>query len=177
MTTAMHPLAEEYLGRLDRAAGALPPADRDELLAEIRGHLRAGLADTAGDADVRNLLEELGRPEDIVAAARSESGAPAAPAAATPPAAPASDSPWGVVEILAVLGLTVGTVLLPVVGPVAGLVLAWVSARWTRREKWVATALTALPVITVVLAAGMVVVSGSSSEVQVPTPVVEESRP
>ena len=77
------------------------------------------------------------------------------------------------------LGLTVGMFLVPVVGPVVGIVLVWVSARWTRKEKWVATALTTLPVLAVVLAAGMFVVSGSSSteDVRTPAPVVEESSP
>ncbi len=181
MTTTLHPLAEEYLERLERAASALPAPDRHELLTEIRGHLHAGLPEPAGDADVRNLLQELGRPEDIVAAARSESEplAGPGPAVTRPPAATGSDSPWGVVEILAVLGLTVGMFLVPVVGPVVGIVLVWVSARWTRKEKWVATALTTLPVLAVVLAAGMFVVSGSSSteDVRTPAPVVEESRP
>jgi hypothetical protein len=175
----MHPLAEEYLGRLDRAAGALPPADRDELLTEIRGHLRAGLADASGDADVRNLLESLGRPEDIVAAARSESAGPPVadqpawqpPSTGSPPPA----SPWGTVEILAVLGLTVGTFLLPVAGPAVGIVLVWVSARWTRREKTVATMLTVLPVLVITLGLAMFMTTGSSSDQNpVPGPVVSE---
>jgi uncharacterized membrane protein len=175
----MHPLAEEYLHQLGTAAQGLPPQERDELLAEIRAHLQAGLPDAPGDADVRNLLDSLGRPEDIVAAARSESGgAPVAdqpdwrpPPTVSPPPA----SPWGTLEILAVLGLTVGTFLLPVVGPAVGIVLAWVSERWTRREKPVATVLTVLPVIVLSLGLAMVVTTGSSSDPDpVPAPVVSE---
>lgn len=180
MTTTMHPLAEEYLHRLGTAAQGLPPQERDELLAEIRAHLQAGLPDTPGDADVRNLLDSLGRPEDIVAAARSESGGPPVadqPAWQPSPAgSPTTTSPWGTLEILAVLGLTVGTFLLPVVGPAVGIVLVWVSQRWTRGEKTVATVLTVLPVLVITLGLAMVVVTGSSSDQQgpVPGPVVSE---
>ena len=51
----------------------------------------------------------------------------------------------------AVMLLTVGAVFLPVVGPLIGLVLVWMSGEWTTREKWVATlivvVLLALPVL------------------------------
>ena len=54
-------------------------------------------------------------------------------------------SPWGGLEAAAVALLTAGTVLLPLVGPLAGVVLACLSPRWTRREKVVATVWTLLP--------------------------------
>ncbi len=146
----MHPLAEDYLARLATAAQTLGPHERAELLAELRSHLETGLATASTEADVRNLLEGLGSPEDVAAAALAEAGAPAPdPATDGPEAA----SPWGAVEILAVLGLTVGAFLLPVVGPLVGLVLAWVSVRWTRSEKVVATVLTLLPVLVLALGA------------------------
>jgi Domain of unknown function (DUF4190) len=65
------PLVDDYLRRLDAAASALPAHRRDELLSEIRDHLREALLQTpAGDkAAVRNVLERLGPPEEIVAAA------------------------------------------------------------------------------------------------------------
>lgn len=147
----MHPLAEDYLARLATAAQSLGPHERAELLAELRSHLETGLAAASTEADVRNLLEGLGSPEDVAAAALAETDAPAPSA---PPAdGPEAASPWGTVEILAVLGLTVGAFLLPVVGPLVGLVLAWISARWTRSEKVVATVLTLLPVLVLSLGA------------------------
>jgi hypothetical protein len=60
MNTTLHPLAEDYLVRLDRAAASLPPPDRSELLAELRSHLEAGLTPGSTDADARNLLHERG---------------------------------------------------------------------------------------------------------------------
>ncbi len=70
--TTTHPLAEDYLRRLNHIARVLPRHERDELVAEIRNHLDSGLPPDATDADVRNLLDQLGPPNDIVAAARPE---------------------------------------------------------------------------------------------------------
>jgi uncharacterized membrane protein len=166
MNTTLHPLAEEYLLRLDHASQALPPQDRAELMAELRSHLETGLPPGATDADVRNLLHELGSPEDIVAAAQPEPS--------SPPASPGAASRWGTLEVIAVLALTVGTFILPVVGPLVGIVLVWVSTRWTRREKGIATGLTALPLVGLVLGASMVIaVSGDEQPGHpVPGPVV-----
>lgn len=57
--------------RLEAAAARLPRARRAELVAEIREHISAAIreAAAAGDADVRNVLERLGQPEEIVDAA------------------------------------------------------------------------------------------------------------
>ena len=58
---------------------------------------------------------------------------------------------WGGVEIGAAALMTVGMILLPVVGPLLGVGLAWLSSYWTTREKMVVTAvvlaLVALPVV------------------------------
>ena len=176
MNTTLHPLAEDYLRRLDGAAWSLPAPDRNELLAEIRAHLEAGLTPGSTDADVRNLLDELGAPEDIVAAAQT---APeGAQTAGTPRAAPpAAQSPWGATEILAVLGLTVGTFLIPIIGPIVGIILAWVSTRWTKREKTVATVLTVLPVFVLALGLAATVSVSRGGEDGVPHPVVSEHAP
>src|SRR3954469_22013031 len=73
MMTTTHPLADGYLKRLDRASRALPRYQREELLTDVRTHLEAGLSPDATEADVRNLLDELGPPEEIVAPAVPES--------------------------------------------------------------------------------------------------------
>jgi len=112
---------------------------------------------------VRNLLRDLGNPEDIVAAAGAEVGEASAIQRATPTgeARGMPTSPWGAIEILAVLGLTVGAFVIPVIGPIVGISLAWASVRWTRREKIVATVLTFLPLVTLILGAtGFVSVGG-----------------
>jgi hypothetical protein len=158
-------LVRDYLGRLHAAGWGLAPARRDELVAEVREHIEEALraersAGRHGEAVVRNVLERLGPPEEIVRA-ESESqqydahgatpsgqapfGAPGLPAAAG--TAYVAASLWGPVEIFAVLLLSLGTFLLPAIGPIIGLVLVWLSAQWTRSQKLVATALGLLPLL------------------------------
>jgi hypothetical protein len=83
MTVHSDPLVDDYLRRLTAAASVLPAHRREELLSEIRDHLQEGLRQTrAGDESaVRNLLERLGPPEEIVSAATdsAESGRLVAP--------------------------------------------------------------------------------------------------
>lgn len=173
MNTTLHPLAEDYLYRLHQAAWSLPGPERAELLAEIRSHLEAGLTPGSTDADVRNLLDELGAPEDIVAAAQSAPDGPPVTGMLAP-AAQVPVSPWGAAEIIAVLALTLGTFVVPIIGPIVGIVLVWSSTRWTHREKTVATILTVLPVI--VLAVGAIgLVSVRSDGTDQPVPVQEHA--
>lgn len=65
-------LVADYIGRLRSAASTLPTDRRDELVEDITAHIEeARAAGTAGGgppAHMRNVLERLGRPEDIVRA-------------------------------------------------------------------------------------------------------------
>ncbi|MGH3207056.1 MAG: HAAS signaling domain-containing protein [Trebonia sp.] len=63
-----------YFKELDAALSALPRAKRRQLAAEIRGHVDAALAEQppGSPADLRNLLDRVGQPEDIAAAALAE---------------------------------------------------------------------------------------------------------
>jgi uncharacterized membrane protein len=146
-------LVRDYISRLEAAARPLPMERRAELAAEVREHIETALAE-AGRRDevtIRNVLERLGPPEEIVAAETEPSGAPPSDDAAQPMRARAVQSPWGPVEIIALLLLTVGAVLLPFVGPILGLVFVWLSAQWTTRHKLIATgivvAILLLPVL------------------------------
>jgi hypothetical protein len=86
-----------------------------------------------------------------------------------------AERPWGPLEIIAVLALTLGTFVVPIIGPIVGLVLVWASTRWTHREKKVATLLTVLPVIVLAIGAiGLVSVRSDGSNTHVP---VEEHAP
>lgn len=73
-------LVADYLGRLEAAAWPLPPERRTELASEVREHIEAALSE-AGSRDevtIRNVLDRLGRPEEIVAG-EAAGTAPAAP--------------------------------------------------------------------------------------------------
>jgi len=145
-------LVRDYLGRLEAASWPLPAERRRELASEVSEHIEAALSE-AGRRDevtVRNVLERLGPPEDIVAA--EDGAAKEAPSSAAQSSTPVpAASPWGAIEIGALLLLTVGAVLLPIVGPLLGLVFVWISTQWTTRQKAIATiivvALLVLPVL------------------------------
>jgi hypothetical protein len=131
----------DYLGRLEAAAMPLPANRRAELAGEVRQHIEMAL-DEAGVRDevtVRNVLERLGPPDEIIAAeGGSAAAAPGWATAATLPP-PVRNSGWGAVEIVAILLLTVGAVFLPIIGPLIGLVFVWASAQWTNQQKLIAT--------------------------------------
>lgn len=77
MTTATgHRQADNYLRDLRQAARVLPRSQRGELVAEIQAHIADGLAQAESEAAVRNLLDDLGDPADIVHAALPPGGAP-----------------------------------------------------------------------------------------------------
>jgi hypothetical protein len=120
MMTITHPLADEYLKRLDRAARVLPRHEREELVTDVRTHLQAGLSPDATEADVRNLLDELGAPEEIVAAA-----SPERPSARR-----------GAREVFALLLLLTG--FPPVIGWLVGVGLLLWSPLWSARQKLLA---------------------------------------
>jgi uncharacterized membrane protein len=156
------PLVDEYLNRLDIAARALTPDRRRELAGDVREHIDAALV-SEGNSDpatVRNVLERLGQPEEIVAA---EGGpGPAAAEVAAPVASPGRA--WGAIEVAAILLLFPGAIVLPVVGPMVGIGLLWLSTAWSTRVKVVVTVIAVLlAVLPVALVLGVGSGAGSSS--------------
>ena len=144
-TPTVDSLVEDYLARLRSAAQRLAPDRREELVEGITEHLQAARAAgaAADEAAVRTLLDRLGEPEEIVAAA-SEDGAPtvaygpaygswSASEAGAVPAAPGTGH-----EVAALVLLTVGS-FIPLVGWLVGVVLLWTSTRWRVWEKVLAT--------------------------------------
>jgi uncharacterized membrane protein len=142
-------LVDEYLRRLERAATHMQRARRDELVAEIRGHIDTALGQeqAAGEAAVRNVLDRLGPPEDIVEAAE-------------PPSAP-GDQHAGKLEIVALIALIV-----PFIGWLTGTVLVFASRIWSRRDKLIGALLLLLPIV--VLSLGFVAAGPSGSEDSTP---------
>lgn len=120
MMTTLHPTAEHYLKRLEVAARSLPRRDRDELVDEIREHLSIGIPADASEADVRNVLDDLGAPEDIVGAARP----------ADDPGTPRRGAREAWALALLIIGLPPG------IGWLVGLALLTWSPMWTTGQKW-----------------------------------------
>ena len=154
MTTAhKNELVADYLRRLEHAAAPLPRSRRAELVAEIREHIDDALLEVgaADEVAVRNVLERLGPPEEIVAAA-----------------APADSGPTGragKLEIAALISLA-----FPFVGWLVGLPLMLLSQAWAGRDKAIAAFLIFVP-----LFVGFVVaVSGSEGGANVPVGTPEE---
>jgi hypothetical protein len=168
-------LERDYLGRLEAAAWPLSPDRRAELVDEVREHIETALA-RAGRRDevtVRNVLERLGPPEQIAAA---EAG-PRKPGAPVVTIAPPGRYSWiGATEIIALLLFTVGAIVLPIVGPLIGLVFMWVSGEWTTRDKAIGTAivlvLLALPIVLLLVAT-----AATASSPMVVTPVPPAAIP
>jgi hypothetical protein len=119
--SAMHAdrIVDDYLRRLEAAAAHLQRSRRAELVAEIREHIDAALRqeEAASEVAIRNVLERLGPPEEIVDAAE-------------PPPAPEPKRRAGVLEVATLLAL-----LVPLIGWLVGMVLVFVSAAWERRDK------------------------------------------
>ncbi len=68
-----------YLARVELAAAGLPPARREELLRDLREHIdisRAESGDDDSEVAVRTILDRLGDPETIVAAADTQPSIP-----------------------------------------------------------------------------------------------------
>jgi hypothetical protein len=123
--SSLHPLARDYLKRLEKAAANLPRARRKELVEEIEAHLREALPPGADEAEALNVLERLGEPEEIVA----ETGPRTEPMLTIS----AGKREWLAIPLLLLGGFIAG------IGWVVGAVLLWTSRIWTLRDKLIGT--------------------------------------
>ena len=115
-------LVQRYLAQLDAALQGVDASRREEILAEVHGHIdegRTGL-DPDDAASVRTLLDRVGDPAAIAA----EAGAP-------PPGSRRWDvwAPWLIIFGPVASGL----------GWIAGVLILWTSPTWSRRDKLLAT--------------------------------------
>jgi|SRR5450759_4521863 uncharacterized membrane protein len=169
-------LVRDYLRRLEAEARRLPDDRRAELVSEVREHIEIALtqAGSGDEAVVRTVLEHLGSPATIVDADQptSEGVTNSSRVMAAPSR---GESAWGTQELIALLLVTVGAVILPIVGPLLGLVLIWISGRLATRVK------VAVSVMSLVLAVPMMFVllagAGGRSERSIPPQSVETSAP
>jgi uncharacterized membrane protein len=118
------PEIERYLKRLSTAARDLPKGQRRELLSEIEQHIRDAFSETRVDnrAEMLTLLDQLGDPEEIVAAARG----------------PQTVTRSTTMETWAIILLLIGGFLWGI-GWIAGVVLLWSSSIFTLRDKLIGT--------------------------------------
>lgn len=134
-------LVLDYLAALWAAADDLPPQDRDELMNAVAEYIAARRGASVDPADDTALIvRRLGPPEDLAAAVRR--GRPPVHltmVAATPAGPP---RPAGQGDVAAVGLLTAGALVLPVLGPLAGMLLVTASDRWSPMQKAAAWVLT-----------------------------------
>jgi uncharacterized membrane protein len=142
-------LVVDYIARLERAASTLPPGERADLIQEIREHIDTAMEEgtVSDEAGTRTLLDRLGEPEAIVASAREDRNRGPDRQGVFVEGPAERRSPWGALEIATVILLGVGAVVIPVLGPLVGLILLWSSSQWTRRQKRIGTAITVLPML------------------------------
>jgi len=170
-------LVNDYLARLTAAGWGLSPARREELVAEVREHIdeasRVGRAEGhLGEAEVRNVLDRLGEPEEIARAAiEQESPAPQAPQ----PSQPTPQS-TNLRDISTVLLLMFGGLLLGI-GWVVGVALLWSSPRWQTRDKWLATLVWPFGYAGVFILGGAMAFVSTSASVCTSSPAVRAGAP
>ena len=115
-------LVRRYLAQLDAALQGVDASRREEILAEVHGHIEEGRTGLDPDdaASVRTLLDRVGDPAAIAA----EAGAP-------PPGSRRWDAwaPWLIIFGPVASGL----------GWIAGVLILWTSPTWSQRDKLIAT--------------------------------------
>ncbi|MEV0677139.1 hypothetical protein AB0I60_11505 [Actinosynnema sp. NPDC050436] len=149
---ARHPLVTAYVDALLRAAAPLPRPRREELADEIRSHVDAVLPPDAGEARVREVLDRLGTPEEIVDA-EFDAETPG-PRGEPPRREPPVREPLRRRDVVGLLLVLVGGFAVPPVGYLVGAALVGTSRRW---PVVVRVLLVGLPcVAAVVVVAGMV---------------------
>lgn len=102
------------------AAQPDPPGRSGQLVDDLDRHIQQRLAqiESPSEASIQMILDELGSPEEIAAAAWSP----------TPGCPPFRDA-------CTVILLELGAMVLPVVGWLIGVTLLWTSRSWTGRQK------------------------------------------
>jgi len=140
----------DYLAALWAQSEDLSPQQRDDLMSTVADYIQARRMAAAPLEDAGAIVQRLGPPESLVdAARRGQIPAHIRLPALIPPPAPAPLAPighgqaGGVAEYFAVGMLTAGALFLPVISPVAGMLLASASPHFTAAEKatgWMLTA-------------------------------------
>ena len=127
-------LVDAYLKELATEADALPAGRRDELLADMKAHIAEARAGGATSEDeIRDVLQRLGRPSEIVLAATD---------GLVQVEVPPRLRPWDFVAVGLVMFapyLLEFSAIVALVGWAIGLGLLWPSNRWTTPWKLLGT--------------------------------------
>ena len=115
-------------GGAREATRSLPTGKRETIVGDLESHIEQALPADAGEAEVRTVLDRLGSPESIAA----EAGADDAHILA-------KKGPSRVKEIIGLIGISVGSLFIPLIGWVVGIVLVWMSPVWSKLQKTIAT--------------------------------------
>jgi uncharacterized membrane protein len=127
-------VVDGYLRRLDVALSSMPAARREQLLEEIAQHVAEGRRELSEEspAALLQLLDRIGRPEDIAAAALEENQEQRVPSSY--PESRGGD----MFEVFTLCLLLFGGFLF-VIGWLVGVALLWSSSAWRIRDKILST--------------------------------------
>lgn len=131
MSALHHPLVNDYLDRLHAEAVRLGVAEGHELEASIREHFAEALPPGATEAQIRETIDRLGNPAELVDAAGGGREAQGV--------APVDRGSGGreAAALLLLLGAAVVSVIWPLSLPmwIGGLVLTFLARRWDATDK------------------------------------------
>jgi uncharacterized membrane protein len=160
-TAARHPLVEGYLRSLQTEAARLPYDQARELLADIDEHLGAALPPDPSEAEIRNVLDRLGTPTELVEAAGGQ-------LAEEPHRPKPFSSPGG--AILCLVMAEVLSIALPISVPlwILGLVMMVRATVWSDRQRLLGLIAlgSGMPAVFVFLAGSLVAVRTCSQAIE-----------
>jgi uncharacterized membrane protein len=135
----------DYLGALWAETQDLAPELRDELMSTVADYIARRRVGSADDPEA--ILRRLGPPEAIAATVRRGRMPPHLRLPALREPLPAAAPQAGAIEYAGIALLTGGAVVLPVVAPLAGMLLVSGSPRWSPVQKAAAWMLAGVPVL------------------------------
>ncbi len=153
------PTVHGYLDELNHYLRDLPRGRREEITRDIRAHIDAALDDAGQQSPtvVATILDQLGSPEEIAAAARIDA----------PPHRPRISTR----DIITILLLLIGGLVLPFIGWIIGVVMLWTSDAWRVRDKILATLLVPGGLFAPILLGGLAFAVTTTSCVSAPVVV------
>ncbi len=144
MQASNQTLIDDYLTAVREATRSLPRGQQETIVEDLESHIEQALPSEPGEAEVRTVLDRLGSPESIAAEAGAQAGTVAG-------------GPARIKEIIGLIGISIGSLFIPIVGWIVGIVLVWMSPVWSKVQKASATliwpggwfAMLYLPLVTV----------------------------